>query len=168
MQTILVPVDGSAHALKALHIGCDLAEKYGGRIALLHVLAKHTRASNLLALKVSAKFSPKLRSALQTATKPIPGKSSAVELSDSVIETAGKEILDLAASGVRRRSLEAEVLPLATGAPSEAILLAQKRTGANTIVMGCRGVASDSEAGSFGSVSNAVFARAPCTCLSVK
>ncbi len=39
MHTILVPVDGSDHALKAITIACDLAEKYGGRIALLHVLA---------------------------------------------------------------------------------------------------------------------------------
>ena len=38
MSAILVPVDGSTHSLKALRIGADLAEKYGGRMVLLHVL----------------------------------------------------------------------------------------------------------------------------------
>ncbi len=46
MHTILVPVDGSDHALKAITIACDLAEKYGGRVALLHVLAGNAPEDN--------------------------------------------------------------------------------------------------------------------------
>lgn len=46
MHSILVPVDGSDHALKAITIACDLAEKYGGRVALLHVLAGDMSGDN--------------------------------------------------------------------------------------------------------------------------
>lgn len=40
MYKILVPIDGSEHSQKALHIAGDLAEKYGGSIYLLHVLTQ--------------------------------------------------------------------------------------------------------------------------------
>jgi len=40
MQTILVPFDGSKHALKALHIAGDLAEKYKCEICLISIIAK--------------------------------------------------------------------------------------------------------------------------------
>lgn len=37
MSVILVPFDGSAHALKALHIAMDLTEKYKAPLVLVHV-----------------------------------------------------------------------------------------------------------------------------------
>lgn len=50
MSTVLVPMDGSDHAMKALHIACDLATKHGGRIALSNVLSEDVDATDLLAL----------------------------------------------------------------------------------------------------------------------
>lgn len=38
MTGILVPFDGSKHSLKALHIACDLAEKYKDKVFLLYVV----------------------------------------------------------------------------------------------------------------------------------
>lgn len=38
MAGILVPFDGSKHSLKALHVACDLAEKYGTKLFLLYVI----------------------------------------------------------------------------------------------------------------------------------
>ncbi|MGI9388230.1 MAG: universal stress protein [Methyloligellaceae bacterium] len=162
MNTILVPVDGSDHALKALHIACDLAEKYGGGIALLHVLAKDRRADNILGLATAKTFGPKLNAALQETASKTPGK-----VPEKLLKLVGNKILDLAASKVRRRGLEADVLEIATGDPADCILIAHKQTGASTIVMGCRG-AGDSGTSSFGSVSRIVFEKATCTCLSVK
>ena len=37
-ETILVPTDGSEHAGKALQLATDIAEKYKGRLVLLHVV----------------------------------------------------------------------------------------------------------------------------------
>ena len=36
-KNILVPVDGSDHALHALDVACDLAQKYGATLRLVHV-----------------------------------------------------------------------------------------------------------------------------------
>jgi nucleotide-binding universal stress UspA family protein len=162
MYTILVPVDGSEHALKALHIACDLAEKYDGRIALLHVLAEGKKAGDLLGLAAAKTFDPKLKAALKAATGaasgPVPVK---------LLKAVGEKVLAEAAGRVLRRGLEADILAIEAGEPAVTILLAHKSTGASTIVMGCRG-ASESGGSSFGSVSNAVFAKATCTCVSVK
>ncbi len=35
-KSILVPVDGSDHALRALDVACDLAQKYGATLRLVH------------------------------------------------------------------------------------------------------------------------------------
>ena len=37
MTGILVPFDGSKHSLKALHVACDLAEKYENKLFLLYI-----------------------------------------------------------------------------------------------------------------------------------
>ncbi len=162
MHTILVPVDGSVHAMKALQIACDLAEKYGGRIALLHILAKGRTAHQVLDLAVANAFDAKIRALLErlshAGSAPVP---------DSVMTVVGETILDQAAAKVDRRGLDAEIMPIASGDPADCILTARKRTGAGTIVMGCRGTGG-TDANAFGSVSQTVFAQADCTCLSVK
>ena len=40
IKKILVPVDGSAHSVKAAELASDLAVKYGAEIVLLHVLLR--------------------------------------------------------------------------------------------------------------------------------
>ena len=162
MHTILVPVDGSIHALKALHIACDLAEKYDGRVALLHVLAEGRRIEELLDLASASAFGPKLMKQLQDAAGQT-GAPASMEL----LEEVGLKILNHAAAKTHRRGIEVEMMPITTGIPSENILIALKTTGASTIVMGSRGE-TNSDENAFGSVSNAVFRKANCTCLSVK
>ena len=161
MHKILVPVDGSSHALKALQIACDLADKYGGQVVLLHVLAGRRTAGELLELPVAGSYDAKLKEVLQAVDKklaPVP---------DSVRTAVGGVILKHAADRAQRRGLETEILDVVAGDPTESILVAHKRTGATTIVMGCRGT-SETDGSSFGSVSQKVFAKAECTCLSVK
>lgn len=165
MYTILVPVDGSDHSLKALHIAGDLAEKYQGRMALLHVLARNKQASDFLRLGIAKDFGPRLAAALEAAARAAHAERAAIP--EALLRSIGEMILNEAAARVRRRGVEPVVLDIDGGSPAEAILLAAQRVGANTIVMGCRGL-SGSRAGSFGSVSDAVFEQARCTCISVK
>lgn len=161
MHTILVPVDGSNHAMKALQIACDLGEKYGGRIALLHVLVESRKAADLLRLAIARSFDAKLTASLNAAA------DEDEQATPHLLEAVGREVLDNAADRVRRRGLEADLLEIHVGDPADSILRAQKSTEAGTIVMGCRG-STTSGRSSFGSVSRAVFERADCTCLSVK
>ncbi len=162
MQKILVPVDGSLHALKALHIASDLAQKYGGSIVLLHVISTEKSVKNLLDLAVADTFGPTIRKKLQHVLS-----EEKASVPEALLREIGEKILAQAAKKVNRLGLEMEVLEMEEGDPVENILLARQRTNANTIVMGARGV-SASGSFSFGSVSQMVFEQAPCTCLSVK
>ena len=162
MHKILVPVDGSDHSLKALHIACDLATKYEACIVLLYVLANDKSATEILELAIASKFVPELQAQLQNSAERAPEPVSEV-----LNETVGKQILKIAASRAKRVGVETQILAIAFGDPAENILSAHKLTGANTIVMGSRG-GKWSTLSSFGSVSNKVFANADCTCISVK
>ncbi len=162
MNTILVPIDGSGRALKAVHIASDLAEKYDGRIKLLYVLQKGKKVEMLLGLSIAGKLDQKLKARLLAEAKRPEGITSL-----ALLRALGLEILEQAARRVRRRGVGVDILPMEEGDPVELILAAQKTTGANTIVMGSRGVSQAQEA-AFGSVSHAIFERADCTCLSVK
>lgn len=74
MHTILVPFDGSGHALKALQIGCDLADKYTGRVVLFHVLATDKQAEELLQLQAAKEYGPEIteeRERAAGATTPV-------------------------------------------------------------------------------------------------
>ena len=161
MHTILVPFDGSSHALKALTIACDLADKYGGEIALLHVLGKSRMAADLLEL-AGRQIGPTLAEPLREAAATPPGT-----VPEDLNKAVGERLVEIAAERARRRGVEVKALPVEFGNPVEAILIARKATDAGTIVMGCRGV-SGGEGSSLGSVSDAVFQRAECTCLAVK
>lgn len=160
MPEILVPVDGSIHSLKALRIACDLAEKFRGPVALLHVLARGRPADGMLHQPVAKTYPPVLSARLKAA-----GEST--DLPDDLLEAVGFVVLNDAESRVQRRGHEIDRLPIADGDPADEILKAISRINANTVVMGCRGAGASGD-GSFGSVSQKVFAGADCTCISVK
>lgn len=163
MHTILIPVDGSIHAIKAVHIGCDLSDKYGGSIVLCHSLLRNKKPQAILDLKMAETLDNRLVIALRNLAalqnpKPIP----AMLLTD-----IGQQILHTAEEQVRRRSLEPRSLDMFSGDAADDILEAARIVNANTIVMGCRGVRS-TQPGHFGSVSQRVFAESACTCIAVK
>ena len=162
MHKILVPVDGSDHSLKALHIACDLAHKYDGSVLLLYVLANDKLAEEILELAIARKFSPELQALLQNAAENSPEP-----VDQKLLGTVGKNILKIAELRAKRVGIDTEVLAIAAGDPAENILMAHKLSGASTIVMGSRG-GKLSTLSSFGSVSHKVFAKADCTCISVK
>lgn len=162
MQNILVPVDGSIHAAKAAHIAGDLVEKYDGKIHFLFVLVEGKKARKVLDMMVASSFGPNLRSILQAQAESSDGSAS-----KATLLAVGEKILEQASAKMYHRGLKANVLAIWEGNPVEAILVTAKSVGANTIVLGSRGV-TDSSTSTFGSVSHAVFQRAECTCIAVK
>lgn len=162
MYKILVPVDGSNHSLKALHIACDLANKYDARIILLHVLSANKQAQEILGLTIANMFDTELKKELQKVADRGTGA-----VSTYLLEAVGEKVLEIAASRVHRVGIKSEILAIARGNPAKNIIQAHKMVGASTIVMGCRG-SSGSSPSSFGSVSQQVFEQAECTCVSVK
>lgn len=175
MPAILVPVDGSVHALKALHVACDLSEKYGGKLMLLNALVPGRKVGQILDLPIASKLPHHVIEQLRKAAArqrrgDAEGKGRA-DIDNSVpvevLLAVGERILQDAAQRAQRRGIAAELLQSDDGDPVDAILQAAEQVEAHTIVMGCRGL-SDEEAKAFGSVSQRVFQLAECTCISVK
>lgn len=162
MHKILTPVDGSVHSVKALKIASDLALKYNGRVFILHVLLRGKDAKGLLALNVSSLFDDRLREILKKAEAANLGPAP-----DELLDKVGQIILEQSAERAQHYGIEFELLPLLKGTPADEIINTQQKIEAGTIVMGARGV-SYAEDTTFGSVSQDVFNRADCTCISVK
>ncbi|MBN6187576.1 universal stress protein [Aneurinibacillus sp. BA2021] len=139
MKTILVPVDGSQHALRALGEAADMAKAFGGSILLLNVQYDletfHTRRF----------FS---REQIEQYEK---------ELSDEVLAPAVDEL---------RKHEVAFTVKVRVGSPKKEIIAEAVECGADYIVMGSRGMGS--VMGSvLGSVSYGVLNEAPCPVLIV-
>lgn len=162
MATILVPVDGSDHAFKALRIACDIADKYGASITLLHVLLETMSVEAILDLFITKKFGDKFATALHASVDP-----QTHQISNEMLVAIGKKILAEAKTRVAKRGLSVDALAFGEGPPAHCILKAISDVEANTLVMGSRG-SDNGEGTSFGSVSQAVFSMAECTCISVK
>lgn len=145
-KTILVAVDGSKHATKAVDIAADLAQKYAARLLLLTVYKQ---------------VSPMETS--HTLTK------SAKELgaSGSALREVGNDIVAAAAARARERGAENVETFVKRGHPSRTIVDFAKEKGADAIIMGSRGLG---DIGGFllGSVSHKVSSLAECTCITVK
>lgn len=162
MHKILIPVDGSIHSMKALKIAADLATKYQGCLYILHVLLRGKDASDLMELDISNQFDQQLHKLLNTAIVANLGPAP-----DKVLQKVGQIIIDHFAERAGKQGVAFEVLPIVSGKPADEVLKAQQTIEAGTIVMGARGV-THTGSSNFGSVSQEVFNRAKCTCISVK
>ena len=162
MHKILIPVDGSIHSMKALRIAADLATKYQGRLYICHVLLRGKDANDLMALDISSQFDKPLHQILNKAISANLGPAP-----DKILHKIGQIILDHFAEKASSHDIAFETLDILDGKPADEILKVQKEIEAGTIVMGARGV-THSENSTFGSVSQEIFNRANCTCISVK
>jgi nucleotide-binding universal stress UspA family protein len=177
MKVILVPTDGSLAADKALDIALDLVEKHEAALVLMHVLLKDKEPNEILRL-------PELEGAGDDVTATLTEISKAPEPEHSVTELMGERdhpnrpvdeellrrigvhVLKRAEARAAARGVSAQLLDLQDGKPAKAIVAAAKASGADTIVMGTRGLRTI-EAMAFGSVSQEVCRTAPCACVAV-
>lgn len=176
MKTILMPTDGSVAADKALDVALDLAEKHGAVIKLLHVLLREKEPEELLRLpdlETSEGVVDQLRglaegpktprsvedlmSAPNTPERPSP---------DALLRTIGAHVLERAGRWAKERGVAVEPLDIVDGAAAPAIAAAAENQGADTIIMGMRGL-RQIEAVTFGSVSQEVCRTVKCTCIAV-
>lgn len=176
MQTILVPIDGSATAGKALDVALDLAEKHGANLSLLHILLHESEPGELAHLAdviEDANLVNKLKAIAQGPKVPrtaedLMSRPNAPKrpVPDELLHRIGARILENAAARSARRGIPADVLDIADGAPAPVIAAAAKTRSADMIVMGMRGL-SQIEAFTFGSVSQQVCRTVQCTCVAV-
>jgi len=146
---ILVPVDGSEHAERAIDIAGDLAQRYGAKVTLLHALTH-----------VGGYQVPKELKAFERI------EHMRVTEHD-LIESIGQEILAKAEKRTRDHGVKDCTTLLETGDPARLIADTVTGEGADLIVMGRRGL-GDLGGLLLGSVTHKVSQAVDCCCLTVK
>lgn len=178
-MAILVPTDGSDHAHKAVDLACDLAEKHGSAVLLLHVLLRDKEPESLARLAETERLSDGLRGELarlgdREVAEDVPAEvymrdPNHVErpLPEGLLMAVGDGILDAACRQAEARGVVARRLAIEDGELAARILACVEREAVETIVMGSRGL-REIDAMTFGSVSHRVTRDSPCTCISIK
>jgi len=130
IKKILVPIDGSDYAKKAIEIACDIALKYAARIYLLHVVS------------LPAIF--------------LDGAFPAMEGMLKLLEEDGKRITDESERETKKFGVKDVQSTVVQGDPASRIIEFAKTEGADMIVIGSRGLAG-MKGVLLGSVSHKVF-----------
>ena len=175
IKTILVPTDGSGHAKKAIDLAADIAEKYGARIVILHVLLRHTSESDIETIcrenAVSDTLKKKLDDLKDAFLEIVAASYEAGPLSipipDEILTDVGNLILDNARKRVESKGVKDIATEILDGSPADKIVAAAEKEKADMIVMGSRGLGNISGL-LMGSVSHKVSHLADCTCVTVK
>ncbi|MGB9359884.1 MAG: universal stress protein [Acidimicrobiia bacterium] len=144
---ILVAVDGSTHADRALAFAADLAVKYEADLTILNVVSYASTVP--LALGAYAEL------------------EGLYAESRSVLQEAGAKIVESAAEQARRLGVEGVKTVVELGSPAQSICDAANANGVDVIVMGRRGL-SDFTGFFLGSISHKVAHSADCTVVTVK
>jgi nucleotide-binding universal stress UspA family protein len=143
-RRILVPLDGSEYADKALEVAIELAQKYSASIIMVHVVP--------------------VASAIVTGAEAV-GSSIFVDLR-SRLEISGKHILDEASKRVQAAGLPV-VTVLESGNAADKIIQVAEKEEADLIVIGDRGLGMVARF-FLGSVATKVTQYAKCPVLIVK
>ena len=176
IQRILVAVDGSEHATRALELAVDLASRFGAELIAIHVMTGRPLSAAELKLAqtefqaeivrnfdvtpwVDARGDPQLMSERLTA--------QALETASRFRLALGQHLTDDAVSRAREQGVVRARSLLCDSDPAGAILAAAKNEAVDLIVMGRRGL-GDLAGLLLGSVSHKVAQLADCACLTVK
>ena len=146
LKRMLVAIDGSENADRALDLACDLALKYDAEIHLLHVVR-------------GVAEDPPPESLVKYA------ELEHLDIRDAAW-SMGNEVLQSAANRVRRVGEVKLTTKLRAGDPSKEIEKAVGQIEADAVVMGRRGLGPLKEM-LVGSVSSKVMRSVSCTCLVV-
>ncbi|SFU40790.1 universal stress protein [Halomonas korlensis] len=143
-SSILVPIDGSEHAKKALSVACQLARQEGATLHLLHIPEELAHETTLV-WGIGA---------------------IAVEASREEREAASRQVVDRAAKAARELGATNIETFITGGDPARTIISEARQRGVEAIVMGSRGL-SDFKGLVVGSVSHKVSHAAECTVITV-
>ena len=146
-QKILVGVDGSESALRAVDVAANLAKTFDGRLLLMHVVQMSAIAEEALNISATAHLS---------------------ENPKGILERLSQGILDAARERCRRVGLtDQQIATLnADGDQARELIKAAKRRKVDLIVVGSRG-RGRLQGLLLGSVSQKVSALSPCPCVIV-
>lgn len=159
IRNIVVPVDGSDNAERALELATDIGEKYGASISLLHVLL--TGLEPLQATRLARK------AGVPDHQLSLHGSYVDTSRQREVLEQIGNKLLEQAKARVEAAGVADVDTTMRQGPTARNILKFAKEKEADLIVMGSRGL-GDISGLLLGSVSHRVQHLAKCTVITVK
>lgn len=146
IEHVLVAVDGSHHATRAVEFAADMAAKAGARLTLVHVF--------------------ELRDLPEELARIAEIESLGSD-DDKVHRLVGERVLDVAKAHAQGLGIAEPRLVLAQGDPAGTIVETAKKEHADVVVIGSRGLGRLAEL-LLGSVSHKVVMHAPCTVIVVR
>jgi len=175
IKRIVLPVDGSDHAVRAAGFAGDIASKYGAEVVVLHVIdrdqlteseehmaeVEHVATRGRGELPWVANVPAELAAMLQPAETSATKERILQFLAEKVVERATSKLEEHGMDGKQIRVLFKD------GKPVKRILETVKEEDADLVVTGSRGL-SDLAGALEGSVSHRVAHLAPCTVITVK
>lgn len=172
VKTILAATDGSDHASKAVGLAADLAEKYGARLVLLHVLLQEPVPEEMLRW---AEVEHLVEEPEPPAAGPMAtgygrfaalGRGRGVP-SGRVLAAVGEAVLEHAKRLAQDKGAGRVETMMEPGDAAGTILEAARRVEADMVVVGSRGL-GELKGLLMGSVSHKISHMAPCTVITVK
>jgi nucleotide-binding universal stress UspA family protein len=109
-KNILVPVDGSDHALRALDVACDLAQKYGATLRLVHAypplftdvtMSEANIEANALRTQAGDAILQRARERAQVCVSDITTEVREAPDAEAILEEAETHNCDLIVMGTR-------------------------------------------------------------------
>lgn len=174
IKTILIAIDGSAHARKAAFIGAAIAAKFDARVVLLHVLLRNIPYAAIYRLLEQQKISAEEFERLKL-TDPISygeGASFSAGVVNPLVATEllielGRHILENQKEEFKARGVSDVTVRMEDGDPADRIIEAVEKEKAEIVIVGHRGLGA-LQALVTGSVSTKVNHLASVTVVSVK
>lgn len=146
LDRILLAVDGSQNAGRAVRLAIELARHFGSKVMVLSVYKHTTQMESSLSL---------------VRTRQIPSPP------DEVMHDLAQEAVEWAAERFAEAGIENAETMIRRGPPARTIVQTAKQQDVDAIVLGNRGL-GDIEGFFLGSVSHKVNALADCTCITVR
>lgn len=145
-KSILIPVDGSENAQKALSVACQLARQEDGATLYLVHIPEELSHETTLVWGIGA---------------------IAIEASRDERESVGQQVVSRAAEAARAQGVDSVETIIGRGDPARTILSEARKRSVDAIVMGSRGL-SDLQGFVVGSVSHKVAHAAECSVITVR
>ena len=171
-KTILVAVDGSKHADKAVNTAAGLAARLNARLVLLHVLMEGSTAGDMRAVADMRKLPKAMRDEIDALEMPVAAAAMGagfvtLPVPLPVLKAVGQQILDRAKATAGKARARRVTAVMVGGDPADTIIKRAKREKADLVVLGSRGLGALKEL-VLGSVSHKVVQHGKLPCLIVK